>query len=133
MSIQVEVSVGEFLDKLTILEIKSARIKDIDKLNNINNELQILRDIWAQSTYAGRQVEQEIKELRVVNEMLWDIEDDIRDKEANNEFDQEFVELARSVYITNDKRAMVKKKINQNLGSDLREEKSYTNYVHEPC
>lgn len=129
MSIQTEISIGEFLDKVTILQIKTERIKDKIKLENIRKELETLLSVWDQSPYADSDIDSEMSELRRINEALWDIEDDIRDKEAAQEFDDRFVELARSVYFTNDKRAEVKKKINEKLGSGLIEEKSYADYT----
>ncbi len=129
MSISINVSVGEFLDKLTILQIKAERITDPAKLANIKRELDSLTDEWKQSQYAtAAGMEEAIRELRLVNEQLWDIEDAIRDKEARREFDARFVELARSVYITNDQRAAIKRDINIRAGSGLVEEKSYRDY-----
>lgn len=128
MSIKTEISVGEFLDKLTILQIKQARIRDSVKLANINRELETLMQLWSVSVYAGADIENALTHLRKVNEKLWDIEDDIREKESAGEFDQEFIELARAVYITNDERARIKKRINEQLGSGLVEEKSYKDY-----
>lgn len=128
MNIKVEVSVGEFLDKMTILEIKSERIKDTDKLISVNKELSILRDAWIQSSFAQHELSQELARLKKVNEKLWEIEDDIRDKERHKTFDQQFIDLARSVYITNDERAAIKREINVKVGSELIEEKSYADY-----
>jgi hypothetical protein len=128
MSIKTEISVGEFLDKMTILQIKQARIQDSGKLANINRELETLMQQWSASGYAGADIGNAVKKLREVNEKLWDIEDDIREKESAGEFDQRFIELARAVYITNDERARIKKLINEQLGSGLVEEKSYKGY-----
>ena len=125
MAIRVEVSVGEFLDKLSILEIKSEKITDPSKLANVRRELQVLRDTWAASPFAGVDVREDYAELMTLNRALWDIEDRIREQEGEARFDREFVELARSVYRTNDRRAAVKKRINLRLGSELVEEKSY--------
>lgn len=125
MAIRVDVSVGEFLDKLSILEIKSERIHDAAKLANIRRELQALRETWAASPLAGEDIREDYAELVRLNQRLWDIEDRIREKEAEARFDAEFIELARSVYTTNDRRAAVKKRINLRLGSELVEEKSY--------
>lgn len=131
MSIEVEISVGEFLDKLTILQIKADRISDPEKLRNINRELTALTQVWSASDYAGDAgLQTAISELRRINETLWDIEDAIRAKEASGEFDQEFIRLARSVYLTNDRRAVIKKAINESTGSVIMEEKSYTTYPH---
>jgi hypothetical protein len=128
MSIQTEISVGEFVDKLTILQIKADRIKDPAKLVNINNELQAMLNSWQNSAYAGINIEKEMAALRQINEKLWEIEDDIREQEAKADFGDRFVELARSVYINNDRRAELKKRINMLVGSDLAEEKSYRDY-----
>ena len=128
MALKVEVSVGELLDKITILEIKSERISDEGKLANVNKELGILRRTWAHSPFGQRDVTAQIKRLKQVNEALWEIEDNIRRKEAAQKFDEEFISLARSVYHQNDVRAAVKKEINTQLGSDLVEEKSYVDY-----
>ena len=126
--INTKISFGEFLDKLTILEIKSERITDEIKLANINKEKTILKNIWENSEKAAVDISSEYEALKSVNEKLWEIEDDIREKERKKEFDQEFIELARSVYVTNDERARIKKEINTKLGSDLVEEKSYSDY-----
>ncbi len=128
MSINIEISIGEFWDKITILQIKADRIKDKDKLINITKELNQLVDHWEKSSHNEIEINEELKKLRHINEQLWDIEDNIRDKEQAQEFDNVFVELARSVYFTNDKRAEVKKEINKKMGSSLVEEKSYKEY-----
>jgi len=128
MSIKTDISVGEFLDKLTILQIKRARISDDAKLININKELEVLQELWRRSGYVKTDLSAEREDLRLVNEQLWDIEDDIRDKEARGEFDSAFIELARAVYVTNDRRAKIKKTINTKLGSGIVEEKSYKDY-----
>lgn len=128
MAIHVEVSFGELLDKITILEIKSARIQDPQKLANVNKELGILRQTWADAPQSQTDVTSQIQRLKAVNETLWDIEDDIRRKEFAKEFDDVFIKLARSVYFENDVRADVKKEINTLLGSNLVEEKSYVDY-----
>ncbi len=128
MEIKVPVYPGELIDKLTILEIKAANISDAAKLANVNVELQLLQDTWRSSAFANANVEAEWKQLRDINKKLWDIEDEIRDKERERKFDQEFIELARAVYVTNDERAAVKKAINTKLGSKIVEEKSYAKY-----
>lgn len=128
MSILAPVSVGEFLDKVTILEIKSGRISDPQKLANIRRELDSLRATWAASTYADSDPEPAYSRLKAVNERLWEIEDDIRDRERSHNFDARFIELARAVYVTNDRRAELKKVLNLKLGSELVEEKSYVDY-----
>jgi hypothetical protein len=128
MLLSVQTSPGEFLDKLTILEIKSERMADAAKLANVNRELELLRATWAASPLASRDVAALVADLKRVNEALWEIEDRIRLKEASGAFDGEFVELARSVYRTNDRRAAIKRELNVALGSDLLEEKSYQKY-----
>ena len=128
MSLKIEVSVGELLDKITILEIKSERIPDKSKLANVRKELKVLRGAWEASPLSKTDVTAEIADLKRVNEALWDIEDDIRQKEADNTFDDGFVELARSVYKQNDRRAAIKRELNRKLGSTLVEEKSYKDY-----
>lgn len=128
MNISVEVSTGEFLDKITILEIKSERIQDPAKLTNIHKELEILQKTWADSPASQTDISALLAELKSINESLWEIEDRIRIKESAAAFDNEFIELARSVYIINDKRADVKRQLNQALGSNLMEEKSYADY-----
>ena len=128
MSIKVELSVGELIDKISILQIKAERIVDRSKLENINKELDVLMSLWKDSTNSNNNLESEINELKAINEELWDIEDKIRDKERNQVFDKGFIELARAVYITNDKRANIKRIINSKTGSELIEEKSYSDY-----
>lgn len=129
MTLKVEVSVGELLDKMTILEIKSERIKDPEKLRNIGNELSCLKQAWEESRYNKESVVESVQKLKTINEALWEIEDDIRIKETKQEFDDEFIKLARAVYQTNDQRARVKKEINDLTGSELTEEKSYPDYM----
>ena len=128
MSIRVELPVGELLDKISILQIKAERIVDPSKLENINKELDVLMSLWKDSAYSNNNLESETNELKAINEELWDIEDKIRDKERNQVFDKGFIELARAVYITNDKRAGIKRIINSKTGSELIEEKSYSDY-----
>ena len=128
MNINIEISIGEFFDKITILEIKQERIKDQAKLVNINRELDALNALLDGLPVSRADVENEVSELKAINEKLWVIEDDIRDKESKKSFDQEFIELARAVYFTNDKRSDVKRAINIILGSDFIEEKSYEEY-----
>lgn len=128
MSIRTDVSVGEFLDKLTILQIKLERIQDPDKRENIRREYDLLNQNWAGSVYSGIDPGESLTALRRVNESLWDIEDRIREKEARSEFDADFIELARSVYLINDERAAIKRRLNEQYGSGLVEEKSYAPY-----
>jgi hypothetical protein len=126
--IQTPVSYGELIDKITILEIKSRRIADEAKLANVRNELDMLNATWANSAASQTDISGERARLLAVNEALWDIEDRIRLKERAQAFDAEFIELARSVYFRNDERAAFKREINQKLGSELVEEKSYQDY-----
>jgi hypothetical protein len=124
----VPISPGELIDKITILEIKSQRISDAVKLANVRAELALLMETWRASPWSAAGIDAEWAGLRAVNEKLWVIEDQIRDKERDARFDEEFIELARAVYITNDQRAAIKKRINTRLGSTLVEEKSYADY-----
>ena len=126
--ISTPVSFGEILDKITILEIKSENISDKDKLKNVQHELNILQKTWDNKVENTRDINNLKDDLKRVNKSLWDIEDNIRIKEYNKEFDDEFIQIARSVYYENDKRAAVKKAINLLLGSELIEEKSYQDY-----
>lgn len=126
--IKVGISYGELLDKLTILEIKLARIKDTQKLRNIRHEYNLLSRTWQAAGKDAALIERPLARLKLVNEKLWGIEDAIRVKEAASAFDDQFIELARSVYVTNDERANLKKEINLILGSELVEEKSYQDY-----
>ncbi len=128
MNVNVEISIGEFFDKITILEIKKERISNEDKLVNINMELDGLNNLLVEQSFSRDDVAQEVAELRKINEMLWEIEDSIREKESQKAFDERFIELARAVYITNDKRSDIKRDINVKLGSDFVEEKSYEKY-----
>ena len=128
MQLQVPVSVGEVLDKITILQIKLAHISDAAKRANIHNELDALLPLVASDAFNTDTMQGLMAELKSVNEALWDIEDDIREKEAAKSFDAEFIRLARAVYVTNDKRAEIKKQINLATGSALVEEKSYESY-----
>jgi prefoldin subunit 5 len=128
MNVNVEISIGEFFDKITILEIKKERISNEEKLVNINKELDGLNDLLGSLPFTRDDVAQEVSELRKINEALWEIEDDIRDQESQKNFGERFVELARAVYITNDKRSDIKRDINMKLGSDFVEEKSYEEY-----
>ena len=128
MNVNVEISIGEFFDKITILEIKKERISNAGKLININKELDGLNNLLTELSFSRDEVVQEVSELRKINEALWEIEDDIREKESQKAFDERFVELARAVYITNDKRSDIKRGINLKLGSDFVEEKSYEEY-----
>ena len=124
-TILAPISIGELIDKITILEIKQIYMTGI-KLKNINKEMKLLKNIL-QDKNLEINIDL-IKNLKKINKTLWEIEDNIRIKESKQEFDEEFIKLARSVYIENDKRASIKKEINQKYNSDLVEEKSYKNY-----
>ena len=126
--ISVPVAYGELIDKITILEIKSERIREQSKLVNVRIELDLLNETWYADAVSRIDIAAERAALRGVNEALWDIEDDIRRKEKAKAFDAEFIELARAVYIRNDERAEIKRAINLKLGSTLVEEKSYQDY-----
>ncbi|GAC1328901.1 MAG: DUF6165 family protein [Steroidobacteraceae bacterium] len=126
--IKVPVSPGELLDKITILRIKSQRIDDPAKLSNVLFELRNLEATWSASDCARINIEADIGALLAVNERLWAIEDDIRDKERAQSFDADFIRLARAVYFENDRRAAIKRRINAALGSSIVEEKSYREY-----
>ena len=126
--IQTPVSYGELVDKITILEIKSRRMHDQAKLANVRNELDLLNATWANDAASRSDIGAERSSLLAVNELLWDIEDQIRLKERARDFGHEFIELARSVYFRNDERAAFKRAINLKLGSQLVEEKSYQDY-----
>ena len=128
MDILVPVSPGELLDKITILRIKVARIQEAGKLANVKAELAQLEKAWGESGAAANNIALDERALQNVNERLWDIEDRIRDKEARQTFDREFIDLARAVYQCNDERAAIKRRINLQLGSRLIEEKSYKPY-----
>ena len=124
MEISLNCSLGEVFDKLTILEIKIEDINDSKKLINVNYELKYIQGMLSHIVL-NKEVKELINELREINKKLWKIEDLIRIKEEEKDFKDEFVTLARSVYITNDQRSVLKKKINIALGSNLIEEKSY--------
>jgi len=128
MELQIPVAPGELIDKLTILEIKLENITDPEKLANVRREYKLLTAVWKN---AGRETDEVTglrSELHAVNRRLWDIEDAIRECERKNDFGERFVALARSVYLENDQRAEIKKRINLELGSDIVEEKSYAEY-----
>jgi transcriptional regulator of nitric oxide reductase len=127
-NLQVPVSPGEVLDKITILEIKSERITDPEKVANVRAELALLQETWASNIRDSKIIRDLHAKLKEINEALWEIEDDIRDKERAREFDDRFIELARAVYVTNDRRSQVKKELNLHLGSEIIEEKSYQDY-----
>lgn len=127
MRLYAEVSPGELLDKISILEIKRERIRDEHKLNHIQLELDVLKEVWSHLPPSSR-LSRLYHELKTLNEKLWDIEDGIRSCERRRVFDDKFVDLARSVYQTNDRRSAVKRGINELLGARIMEEKSYEPY-----
>jgi hypothetical protein len=121
--IEIPVSIGELFDKITILQIKKEKMKSVEKLENVNRELSLL---LKKSNYFNiNNIQTEYDELKKVNLSLWEVEDRIRKKEKENCFDESFINLARSVYIKNDKRAELKRKINEIMNSNLTEEKEY--------
>ncbi len=126
--ILIPISPGELLDKITILEIKAERIADPAKVANVETELGMLRKVWADAVDADAELDAMRTQLKAINERLWEIEDDIRDEERNRRFGERFIELARAVYVTNDERAAVKKRVNLQLDSAIVEEKSYQDY-----
>ena len=128
MKIAVDIAPGELIDKLTILEIKLEKIKDERKLANIRSEYADLMRVFRSSIVETSRLTTLIAELKRINATLWEIEDDIRDQERAGTFGQAFVDLARSVYRTNDLRAATKREINELLNSAIIEEKSYSSY-----
>ena len=128
MNIPIEISPGELADKITILEIKSERIRDAHKLANVRHELALLETAWTAHVGDRPEVASLVRELKSANEQLWVIEDAIRDEEREKRFGEKFIDLARSVYRTNDERATLKRNISEVLGSAILEEKSYTAY-----
>ena len=128
MNILVNTSLGELIDKMTILEIKQQNIQDETKLVNINNELTKLVGILNSLELDLKLLTPYEKQLAEINLQLWNIEDELRDLEREKKFDEQFIEVARSVYFTNDQRAKIKKEINIAFGSELVEEKSYQSY-----
>lgn len=128
MSVMTPVSWGELVDKFTILLIKSERILDASKQANVRRELAVLQPLHDQVSLAHPELAGLESELKAINEVLWEVEDEIRDCERRQAFGPRFIELARSVYHENDRRAMVKRQINELLDSGLIEEKSYSSY-----
>ena len=127
--ILVPVSPGEVLDKITLLQIKAERIHDASKVANVKIELDMLEAVWREAVEQDETIRSLTNELKTINEALWEIEDDIRDEERNKRFGDRFIELARSVYVTNDKRADAKRRVNLHLNSTIIEEKSYQDYT----
>ena len=124
----VEVSVGELLDKISILEIKKEKIKDPEKLNFIKNEHSILKDQIEKNVKSDDKLDKLFQELKEINTKLWVIEDDKRDCEKNKDFGEKFIKLSRDVHFLNDDRAKIKLEINNHTGSKIKEIKEYTNY-----
>ena len=125
---QVPISWGELFDKITILQIKLENLTSKDALENVEREFKQLQSIFIKYFPESTEAKQLEEELKQINKQLWDIEDKIRDKERNRSFDDEFIQLARSVYIINDERSRIKRKINDVFGSEFVEEKSYPEY-----
>ena len=126
--ITIEISYGELFDKISILEIKKTKLSNSDDIKNVTFELNLLTDALNKSNIKKYNVNQLFNELKKINLQLWEIEDKIREKEKYNVFDNEFIQLARSVYRTNDKRSKIKKDINVDLKSEMFEVKSYQEY-----
>ena len=126
--ILVEVSVGELLDKISILEIKKEKIKDIKKLKFINDEYNVLKDQLDKNVKSNEKLEKLFQSLKEINTRLWVIEDDKRMCEKNSDFGDKFIKLSRNVHILNDDRAKIKLEINNHTGSKIKEIKEYTNY-----
>ena len=124
----VEVSVGELLDKISILEIKKEKIKDIEKLKYISNEHSILKEQLDEKVKNDDKLEKLFLKLKEINARLWNIEDDKRDCEKNKDFGEKFIKLSRDVHFLNDDRAKIKLEINTHTGSSIREIKEYTSY-----
>ena len=126
--IVVEVSVGELLDKISILEIKKEKIKDSEKLRFINNEYDVLKDQFIKNVKSDEKLDSLFKFLKEINNKLWVIEDDKRLCEKNSDFGNEFIKLSRDVHFLNDERAKIKLEINNHTGSKIKEIKEYTSY-----
>ena len=126
--IYAEISVGELLDKISILELKQKNLKDNEKIKIVNKELESLNMTLKNDVTMTEEIQSLYQDLKKINSMLWDIEDGKRDCERNKDFGDKFIELARSVYIENDNRAKIKNKINQLSGSNISEVKSYDKY-----
>ena len=124
----IPISWGELFDKITILQIKLDNLKDKNALKNVKIEYDELLKIYDNSFLEDQNAKRLLTDLKNINKSLWDIEDNIRDKERNRTFDEEFIDLARRVYITNDERSSIKRNINETFGSEFIEEKSYSNY-----
>lgn len=127
-TILVEVSVGELLDKISILEIKKEKIKDSEKLKFINDEYEVLKDQLDKNVKSDEKIDKLFQSLKEINSKLWIIEDDKRLCEKNSDFSEKFIKLSRDVHFLNDDRAKIKLEINQHTGSKIKEIKKYTNY-----
>ena len=127
MIINIPISLGELIDKISILEIKKDKINDSEKLKFINKELQNLKEVLTKKEISD-EINKQINEIKIVNSKLWDIEDQLRKYEKKKIFNDKFIDLARSVYRYNDMRAKIKKKINQDFNSEIIEIKSYQEY-----
>ena len=123
-----EISAGELLDKLSILEIKLDKIKNQNRQQEISKEYKILQKTKEMNIESTQEINQLIEEIKIINLKLWEIEDKIRVCEKNKDFGKDFIELARAVYLTNDKRAKIKSKINEMVGSNIKEIKEYADY-----
>ena len=128
MKVLTEISPGELLDKISILEIKLEKVKDTNGINEIKKEYKILKEIQDTSIKFTKEVSELFKAVKNINIVLWDVEDKLRIYEKNKDFGKEFIELAREVYFNNDKRSKIKSEINELLGSNIREIKQYVNY-----
>ncbi len=128
MEIKISVSIGELIDKITILEIKSKKLKDKNKLENVNLELSVLNSVLVSNSLDESKIAKFKSQLKTVNLDLWEIEDSIRVFEKNKIFNEEFIQLARSVYIKNDLRFKIKNEINSTFNSKIVEVKDYENY-----
>ena len=126
--ILVEVSIGELLDKISILEIKKEKIKDSEKLKFINDEYNVLKDQFNMNVKSDEKIDKLFKSLKEINSKLWVIEDDKRLCEKNSDFGEEFIKLSRDVHFLNDERAKIKLEINNHTGSKIKEIKEYTKY-----
>lgn len=126
--ILIPISPGDLLDKITILEIKFERIESAEKKSNVKEELKLLIKAWGDSEIGDTDLTTMRRQLKSINKVLWDIEDNIRREEHNKNFGDRFIELARSVYMKNDERAKIKRRINTHLNSEIVEEKSYQSY-----
>ena len=126
--ILVEISVGELLDKISILEIKKEKIKDSEKLKFINNEFNVLKEQLNKNVKSDQKLDDLFKSLKEINSKLWIIEDDKRMCEKNSDFGEKFIKLSRDVHFLNDERAKIKLEINNLTGSQIKEVKEYTNY-----